>query len=178
MFKKSCAIFALLLPSLVLAAPSEDELLRSLRANDATVQNLKTRALNVLAGMQDHRDTHFYPPEQRFEVYLSSPARRFTLTRIELRAGEQVLSSTEPDSAAVYAMRMGGAAPIYKGNVSQGPFSLQVVVEGTLPDGSSISHNASMNLSKAAQPLNVELRIRDMPNNRVGLDALEREERP
>ncbi len=162
------------------ASVEEDDLnLQTLRSNDAVVQNLKTRTVNVLGAIAEYKDAHYYPAEQRIEVYMTSPARRFTIESLELRSADQVLSRQTFDDDAVYAMRVGGAAPIYRGNVAMGRFALQVVMQGAMPDGRQVTHEASMTLQKTADPLALELRVKDVPRGSgVGLDAVERETRP
>lgn len=162
------------------ASVEEDDLnLQTLRSNDAVVQNLKTRTINVLGAIAEYKDAHYYPADQRVEVYLTSPARRFTIESIELRSADQVLAREAFDDDAVYAMRVGGVAPVYRGNVAGGRFRLQVVMNGVMPDGRQVTHEASMALQKTADPLALELRVKDVPRGSgVGLDAIEREARP
>lgn len=162
------------------ASVEEDDLnLQTLRNNDAVVQNLKTRTINVLGAIAEYKDEYYYPAEQRIEVYLTSPARRFTVQHIKLRSGDQVLAEEDLNDDAVYAMRLGGVAPIYRGNVATGRFSLNVLMEGVMSDGRSVTHEASMSLQKTTDPLALELRVKDVPRGTgVGLDAIEREARP
>ncbi len=162
------------------ASVEEDDLnLQTLRNNDAVVQNLKTRTINVLGAITEYKDEYFYPAEQRLEIYLTSPARRFTVEHIELRSGDQVLSAKDLSDDSVYAMRLGGSAPLYRGNVPPGRFSLVVVMDGVMSDGRKVTHEASMSLQKTLQPLALELRVKDVPRGSgVGLDAIEQETRP
>ena len=67
-------VLLLLALPLTAQAADEDELLRTLRSTDQTVQDLKTRALNLVNAVEEHRERYHYPDEQRVEVYVTSPA--------------------------------------------------------------------------------------------------------
>lgn len=180
MRRLACLIIALGLAPGLSAEPKRDadELLRELRRNDSAVQNLKTRAVNILAAVQDHKNQYFHPPEQRLDVYLSSPARLFSLESLELSSAGQRLLRQDFDEQQVYAMRIGGVAPLFHGNVSPGRFALDVYLQGRNADGEPVDHRATMTLTKSRQPLTLELRVKDVPGGSgVGLDALEREAR-
>lgn len=164
----------------VLAAVDEaDRHLRTLRTNDATVQNLKTRTVNVLGAIDDYRKARLFPAEQRFALYLTSPARRFTAQKIAVRSGDQLLVERELNAEALYAMRIGGLAPLYEGNVAEGRLRLQVTIDGVMPEGQPVRHEAEMTLQKLAQPQALELQIRDTSRSGgISLNAIEREVQP
>lgn len=154
----------------------DDRILKTLRQNDAIVQNLKTRSINLLGAMHEYKNQNYYPAEQRLEVFVTSPARRFTVKQLELLSGESTLANTEFDDDAVYAMRVGGTKSVYLGNVPTGRFSLQVNITGEMPDGNVVTHQASMSLTKTDQPLALELTIQDSPRGSgVRLEAAEQE---
>lgn len=154
----------------------DDRILKTLRQNDAIVQNLKTRSVNLLGAVHEYKNENYYPAEQRFEVFVTSPALHFTVQTLELLAGEQSLAKVEFTESSVYAMRIGGTKPVYLGNVPAGRFNLQVNMIGERSDGETITHRASMNLTKTDSPLALELRIKDLPRGSgVGLEAVEQE---
>jgi hypothetical protein len=170
-------VLLLLALPLTAQAADEDELLRTLRSTDQTVQDLKTRALNLVNAVEEHRERYHYPDEQRVEVYVTSPARRFTLKDIAVYNDEQLLVRQEFDGRDVYAMRLGGLAPVYRGNVAEGPFTLDVEIRGTI-DGEAVSHRGEMRLRKDRQPMRLELRLRDVPGRPgVAFEAREHEVR-
>lgn len=153
-----------------------DRHLDNLRKNDTVVQNLKTRAVNLLGAIDEYQSTNVYPPEQRIDVLLTSPARQFTVQRVQLRSGDQLLSDLSYAEDQVYAMRVGGLASLYHGNVAPGRLRLQVVLDGTRADGTPLTHKASMTVQKTEQPLALELRIKDSARGTgVALEARERE---
>ena len=107
---------------------------------------------------------------------MTSPARRFSVTAMSIRAGDQTLIERTVDDRERYAMRVGGIARVYRGNVAPGRFPLSVEVRGQAQDGRPVEYTAQMMLQKTQLPLRLELRVKDTPGNPgVGIDAVERE---